>query len=365
MRKKFKLLKIAGLIAIISFAIFANGGLRLGLNNTALAVGDLSVDWGVPSPNPIFVVNNMAPGDSQERDVVVTNTAPTNRPVGVRGIFTSETGNLSTVLEIVISQNGTDLYGGSAGTKTLSQFFTDSSGPDGIFLSNHNPSQTKTYKFKVIFNEDAGNQFQDKEVIFDLQIGISIPVPEECSNIEFAGSPIFGSAKAENINGTAGNDLIFAFEGADKVEGKDGDDCIVGGIGADRLNGNNGNDVILGGDGADSLIGNNGEDRLFGEEGSDSLDGGNENDYLDGGSGADSLKGGNGEDILIGGSGADGLDGGNENDQIFGNDGADSLQGNNGDDLLDGGANADALKGGPGTDSCQNGESNNQCEVFP
>src|SRR3989344_1420376 len=70
--------------------------------STVRAVGDLSIDWGVPSGNPIFVVTNMAPGDMEQKDVAVTNGATSIRPVGVRGVETSETGDLSEVLDLVI-----------------------------------------------------------------------------------------------------------------------------------------------------------------------------------------------------------------------------------------------------------------------
>src|SRR3989344_3576744 len=68
--------------------------------------------------------------------VDVSNGAPSPRSVGVRGMETSEIGSISGVLNIVISEGATDLYGGSSptGPKTLAQFFAESSGPNGIPL---------------------------------------------------------------------------------------------------------------------------------------------------------------------------------------------------------------------------------------
>jgi len=271
--------------------------------STVRAVGDLTIDWGVPSGNPIFVISNFAPGDTESRSVLVTNDGTSMRPVGVRGVKTSGPGSLETVLDFVISENGTDLYGGSSsnGSKTLAQFFTESAGPTGIFLSNLNPKMSTTYTFKVTFNSGAGNDFQGKEVIFDLIIGISVEVPVECAGITLNGPPIFGTSGKDNLVGTPGNDLIFGFEGDDSINGNNGNDCIVGGEGNDSIRGNNGNDVILGGSGNDSLKGNHGNDRLYGEEGSDSLEGENGDDYLDGGPDSDSLKGENGTDTCLNG----------------------------------------------------------------
>ena len=347
MKNKLRLARIIFLGIAVTVAFIS---IRANLTNpgTAFAVGDLTIDWGVPSGDPIFVVNNMVPGDMEQRDVDVTNGATSIRPVGVRGVETSEIGDLSTVLDIVISEGATDLYGGASATgpKTLSEFFTESAGPDGIPLSDLDPGESTTYSFKVTFSEDAGNAFQNASVIFDLIIGIAIEVPEECSDIQFDGNPIFGTSRGDRLNGGPGNDLIFGLEGGDSINGNGGADCIVGGEGSDRINGNAGNDVILGQEGSDSLKGNNGEDLLIGGEGSDSLDGGNEDDVLDGGNGSDSLKGGNGEDDL------------------FGGDGSDSLKGGNGADFLDGGGGTDSLNGGPNSDECINGEAYSNCEIF-
>lgn len=365
-KRKLKLIKIVSLTLAISVAVWANGGLSLSLNNTAYAVGDLTIDWGVvPSGDPIFTVSNMAPGDIVSKSVDVTNDADSIRPVGVRGEKTSSNGDLATVLDIVISENGTDLYGGTStgGEKNVQDFFDDSALPDGIFLRNFNPSEPKTYTFKVTFDSAAGNSFQDKEVVFDIIFGLSVQVPEECEGITLNGETIFGTNGSDRLVGTPKNDLIFGFGGSDKINGNNGDDCLVGGDGSDSIRGNNGNDVILGGDGSDSLKGNNGNDHLIGGDGSDGLRGNNGDDVLEGNGGSDSLRGGNGNDNLSGGAGSDSLRGGNGSDTLFGGDGNDSLKGNNGDDTLDGGDGSDGLKGGPGTDTCINGPSIKTCEL--
>ena len=318
--------------------------------STVKAVGDLNVDWGVgvPEEGPIFVVNNILPGDGESRTVSVKNDGGVVRPVGVRGVKTSETGSLATVLDLVISEGGTPLYGGTSptGPKTLEEFFTESAGINGIFLSNLNPSASTNYTFKVTFDPAAGNPFQGKEIIFDLVIGITVEVPAECSGIDFSGPPIYGTSGTDHLVGTPGNDLIFGFEGSDSINGNNGDDCLVGGDQSDSLKGNNGDDVLLGQGGTDSLKGNNGNDNLYGGEGTDGLEGGEGSDYLDGGTEGDSLKGGAG------------------NDTLFGREGDDSLKGGEGDDNLDGGPGVDSLKGEDGTDTCLNGESTKTCEVI-
>lgn len=285
--------------------------------STAFAVGDLTIDWGggVLEGQPIFTVNNMAPGDIETHTVNVSNGATTGRPVGVRGIEATPSGILKNVLFITISENSTVLYG----PKKLDDFFTESTNPDGIPLSVLGPSSSTNYKFKVEFDKDSGNEYQDTSVKFDLHIGISVPVPGECLNINFGGrDPIFGTQGNDTIYGTYRNDLIFAFEGNDKVYAGAGNDCVVGGLGNDNLRGEAGLDVIFGNQGADTLIGGAGNDLILGNE---------ENDKLEGEAGNDALKGGSGDDDINGHSGNDNLDGEDGTDKVNGSSGIDTCIG--------------------------------------
>ncbi len=362
-KNKFRIITLLTSSVVVSLAIYLAAPNFL-TKSESYAIGDLTVNWGVlPEGSPIFVVNNMAPGQSQDRDVTVNNGAPSIRPVGVRGIQVSETDSLGSVLEITISAGGTDVYGGTIGTKTVSQFISESLGPNGIFLTNLNPTQTKTINFKVDFPQSAGNEFQDSSIVFDLKIGISIDLPAQCDLIDLLPSPIIGTTKAETLNGTPGNDLIMGLEGADHINGHGGNDCILGGTGADKINGNAGDDAIFGGDGADSINGNDGSDVIFGEGGADTIHGNNGNDTIYGGTGADSIYGENGQDQLFGNEDADSIKGGNANDSLDGGPGSDSLKGENGNDSLIGGTGIDNANGGPDSDSCS-AESKSSCEIL-
>lgn len=171
-------------------------------------------------------------------------------------------------------------------------------------------------------------------------------LPVACAETGYTyGSPIIGTDESNSINGTSGNDLIFALGGSDIVNGGGGNDCIVGGSGSDTLRGGNGKDVLLG------------------EDGTDSLDGGNHEDKLYGGDGADSLKGGNESDMLFGQNGNDSLDGGNGNDTLLGGDGNDSMRGANGMDSLDGEIGNDSANGGSGNQDSCTAESESACEL--
>lgn len=294
---------------------------------TAFAVGDLTIDWGVPSGDPMFTISSIFPGDMVSKNVVITNNAPTSRPVGIRGIQTSGNG-LSGALDLTVSASGTDLYGGTSGggTKTVAQFFIDSAGVSGIPLLTLAPGETSSLTFNVTFQETAGNELQGDSVTFDITIGIAIDLPASCEGIEFVDDPIFGTARSERLNGTPGNDLIVAFEGGDTLQGQGGDDCLMGGPG---------NDKLLGGDG---------------------------HDFLSGEAGSDSLQGGDGQDTLLGGENSDSLQGGDGHDTLEGGPGSDGMRGGDGDDTLTGGEGSDSARGGAGTDTCD-AESEAQCEI--
>lgn len=264
---------------------------------TAYAVGDLSVDWGVPIGQPLFNISNSKPGDSVSKTVLVTNDSTETRPVGVRGVKTIETGNFAQALTMTISQNGTDLYGGQTGEKTLAQFIADSSTPNGISLSPLSPNATTSYVFTLQFKEESGNEFQGKQVIFDLHMGISFAIPQECSGIKFAGNPIFGTSGNDKISGDSKNNIIVTFEGNDSVDAGGGNDCVIGISGVKKFNGGSGNDILIGGLGNDILDGGSGNDNIAGNGGDDKLSGGSGSDKLDGGTGVNILSGDSGKDV--------------------------------------------------------------------
>src|SRR3989344_2147169 len=172
MRKRVLFIFI--LAALVGLVFYGNRNVFKNIP-TAYAIGDLTVLW---ETDPLFNETNIAPGFTKTKTVNVANGAVSTRPVGVRGILTSDPGNLASVMNIEIKEGATTLY-----SNTLSQFFIDSAGPDGIFLSNLASGANTDYDFIVTFDTAAGNEFQNQTIIFNLQIGISVEVPDECQNI--------------------------------------------------------------------------------------------------------------------------------------------------------------------------------------
>ncbi len=336
---KKRILTILSLV-LIGTLVIQNNGLNF-LNRNAYAVGDLTVNWGIGVGNvgPIFSVNNIAPGNSETRSVNVANGATSPRQVGVRGILTNDTGNMKSVMNVEIREGITTLY-----NQTLEQFFLDSAGPDGIPLSTLGNGVNTDYEIIVTFDSSAGNEFQNKSITFDIQIGIALDLPAQCDLISFPNSPIYGTSGNDNINGTSKNDVIVTFEGDDKVKGGGGHDCIVTMSGIDTVDGQTGNDVIDLGSEDDSANPSSGNDVIIAGSGNDKVDGGSDDDQIFGGSGNDKLTGGSGNDLVLG-----------ENDN-------DTLEGGSGADNLVGGSGVDSAKGGSGIDTCE-AESENTCEL--
>lgn len=327
----------------------------------AYAVGDLTVTWqgaGTGDTGPMFTVTNMAPGDSSQKTITVTNGAASARPIAIKGVETSGTPSFPTVLNIQIKDGATVLYSG-----TLAQFFTDSLGPEGISLNTISPGGTKVYTVIVTFSEGAGNEYQNAEVVFDFVIGIAVDLPEACERLLPPGKfPIFGTSGNDFIKGTLKNDVIVTFEGNDRVLASLGDDCIVGGPGNDELRGEVGNDIILGNDGNDFIAGGTNNDLIEGGAGNDTLRGEDGVDQIEGQDGNDTITGGNGNDNINGGTGLDKIDGENGTDIIHGNEDDDKLTGGNGNDMLVGDSGVDNANGQNGTDTCD-AETETSCEI--
>lgn len=355
-------------LSIIFLLIASLIGVVPGLNffkeaSTVRASGDLTVIWGVPEGNPIFVIANAAPGDIQERTVTVSNGAGVSRPVGIKALKTAGSGSLENVLNVVISEGLTDLYGGTSptGPKTLAQFFSESSSLEFVPLSDLAPAATTNYKIKVTFDPNAGNAYQNTSVTFDLQIGVGFEVPLACATLNLSPSPIFGTAGNDTIHGTSKSELIMTFEGNDKVFGGGGNDCIIGGAGNDELRGEGGDDVIFGEEGNDLLIGGSGKDKIFGGAGNDNIRGETGADTINGESGDDTITGGTGNDLINAGSGNDTVNGETGNDTVLGEEGNDILKGGSGADILTGGTGTDSANGESGSDTCS-AETVIQCE---
>jgi Ca2+-binding RTX toxin-like protein len=150
-----------------------------------------------------------------------------------------------------------------------------------------------------------------------------------------------GGGGADQLNGGSGIDTanyfdsgagVFVWLGGDHASGGDAEgdelnsienvtgsayaDNLWGSDGNNVLNGNDGNDSLKGFGGADTLNGGNGNDSLYGMDGIDTLSGGHGNDQLQGGAGSDTLTGGLGADTFTWTAEEGGFVGPNAHDRI-------------------------------------------------
>ncbi len=106
--------------------------------------------------------------------------------------------------------------------------------------------------------------------------------------------------KAIVMQGTAGDDRLYAYATDSRLDGREGSDKLFGNAGNDTLNGGTGNDRLEGGQDDDTLIGGADDDELWGNDGNDTLNGSAGDDRLDGGFGSDTyvFALGDGKDVI-------------------------------------------------------------------
>lgn len=135
---------------------------------------------------------------------------------------------------------------------------------------------------------------------------------------DFAGNldPHRGSTP-QDLQGTAGDDLLRGSTLDDAIAGNGGDDRIDGNSGNDKLAGGAGNDALYGGGGDDTIDGGDGDDGLADDSGVNLLHGGAGNDTARINGGASTVFGDAGEDTFHIAGGKATVDGGADRDLII------------------------------------------------
>ena len=195
----------------------------------------------------------------------------------------------------------------------------------------------------AIYSGDSNFATSTSLVISEVVIG----PPSACTG-SYANS-IFGNPFFPIINGTNGNDFIYAFGGNYFVNGFNGNDCLDAGDGNNVLLDGNGNDVVLAGNGYNAILVGNGNDTIIVGNGSNAIAAFNGNDTVTVGNGShNGVTLGNGTDSVAIGSGShNGVALGSGTDTV-------TIQGGS-YDQINGGAGSETIYLGAGTYNNYNG----------
>ena len=192
--------KIFKTILITSIALLGAGVLFIP-STQAIELPPLFVGFEY---KPLFNEADFKPGDSIARWVKVFNNSGETKPIATEAInypgFPNP-GNvpnddLSRALSIIIREKeGSDLYGGSTGEKTLFNFYQNGE----TYLSDIENGGNKVYEFEIGFPPEKENEWQGKTTTFDILIGFQgegagtvcgnniKEIDEQCDGTDLAG----------------------------------------------------------------------------------------------------------------------------------------------------------------------------------
>jgi Ca2+-binding RTX toxin-like protein len=165
----------------------------------------------------------------------------------------------------------------------------------------------------AVYSGDSNFSGSTSPVISEVVIG----PPPSCTGSYT--NTIFGNPFFPVINGTNGNDFIYAFGGDYLVNGFDGNDCLDAGDGNNFLTDGNGNDVVLAGNGDNTVVVGNGEDAVTVGNGSNAIGAGKGNDSVTVGSGSHNgvILGSGTDTVTVQGGSYDQIIGGAGNETVY------------------------------------------------
>src|SRR6185312_2809907 len=97
------------IIKIILLLILLCFGMQKNIS-PAFAATPLTVTFGGANNSPLFNLSNMKPGDSVSKTITVVNNDKSNKLIGIRGVVMDQTGNISDIMHIQISNGANILY---------------------------------------------------------------------------------------------------------------------------------------------------------------------------------------------------------------------------------------------------------------
>ena len=262
-----------------------------------------------PVEDLIATLTTFTPGDAQ-----------VGLSLRVKATYTDGAGNIETVFSAptaaVINVNDAPIGLPTISDTSPTENTFISAATGGIFDADGTDGAVFTFQWQQLIGAiwtDIAGAVQQNFLPAAAQVGRQIRVvttyTDDQGTVEtvtsaattIVGDLINGNNLGTIIDGTAGDDRVFAGAGPDTVSGQAGSDELFGDNGADTLNGNDGNDTLDGGAGNDRLEGGAGNDILLGGDnvGNDTLVGGTGNDNMSGGGGNDTYVVDSASDVVI------------------------------------------------------------------
>ncbi len=274
-------------------ATFSTSSLPVGTTYVAAVYGGASTNFSGSTSN---VITQVVTSSAVATTTVLTST-PNPSVVGGTVVFTAT----------VAKSSGT---GTPTGTVNFYQCATAACSGIPTLLGSGTLSSGKatfstssllvgTTYVEAVYSGDSNFATSTSLVISEVVIG----PPSACTG-SYTNS-IFGNPFFPIINGTNGNDFIYAFGGSYFVNGFNGNDCLDAGDGNNVLLDGNGNDVVLAGNGYNAILVGNGNDTIIVGNGSNAIAAFNGNDTVTVGNGSQNgIALGNGSDNVTFGSGS-------------------------------------------------------------
>jgi Ca2+-binding RTX toxin-like protein len=282
--------------------------------------------------------------------VTPVNDAPA---VVADGVFEAETGTPLTIAAVALLANDSDVEGDTLSIVSVQDAMNGTVVLDALGNAVFTPAAGYQGPAAFTYTASDGNGGISTA-------GVAINVGGGAG-----GLVIIGTALAEALTGSGGNDTIEGRGGNDFLSGLGGDDTFLvagfdgldtfdGGAGYDRIAGGAGNDVIGLLNGSSSLLS---VEEIDGGTGFDVLRLGGGDDLLDLSiitvNGLEEIRALAGNDIIFGSASDDAINGGGGNDSLSGGAGNDTflVVTANGLDMFDGGAGFDQVTGSSGNDT--------------
>lgn len=199
------ILKNIAIKSVLFFAFLAS------MNTVYATPGDLTADF---ENTPLFSESSFMPGGEVSKWVKVANNTSSSKTIIVEAINKINPDGLGDRLNLQIKEGVNVLY-----NDTLSNFFNDGE----VVLTNLSANMDTTYDFTVGFDSATNNNYQEKNLGFDLLIGFQGQGGEQTDDGQFSVSSGSSSSLSGGGGGSGGSyqGLLISNDASPLVSGND------------------------------------------------------------------------------------------------------------------------------------------------